>query len=54
VLLYVAMAGSVISDVDAMVALRAQIYRFELQLTREDGWLLQHASWRPASALEIE
>ena len=54
VLLYVAMAGSVISDVDAMAALRAQIYRFELQLTREDGWLLQHASWRPASALEIE
>jgi len=54
VLLYVAMAGSVISDIDAMAALRARIYRFELQLAREDDWLLQQASWRPASALEIE
>jgi hypothetical protein len=54
VLLYVAMAGSVISDVDAIAALRAQIYRFELQLIKEDDWLLQHASWQPASALEIE
>jgi len=54
VLLYVAMAGSVISDIDAMAALRARIYRFELQLAREDDWLLQRASWRPASAVEIE
>jgi hypothetical protein len=52
--LYVAMAGSVISDVDAIAALRAQIYQFELQLTKQDDWLLQHASWRPASIIDLE
>ena len=52
--LYVAMAGSVISDVDAIGALRAQIYEFELQLIKEDAWLLQHASWRPASIVDFE
>jgi len=54
VLLYVAMAGSVISDVDAIVALRARIYQFELQLIKEDDWLLHHATWKPASALDLE
>ena len=54
VLLYVAMAGSVISDVDALATLRAQIYQFELELIKEDDWSLQDASWRPASAIEIE
>ena len=52
--LYVAMAGSVISDVDAISSLRVQIYQFELRLIKEDDWLLHHASWKPASALEIE
>jgi hypothetical protein len=48
--LHVAMAGSVISDVSALASLRARVYRFELQLTRQDGdWLLRHASWAPAS-----
>ena len=52
--LYVAMAGSVISDVDAIAALRAQIYQFELQLTKEDNWLRRQASWRPASIIDLE
>ena len=52
--LYVAMAGSVISDVDAIAALRAQIYQFELQLTKQDDWLLHHASWRPASIIDLK
>jgi hypothetical protein len=52
--LYVAMAGSVISDVDAIAALRAQIYQFELQLIKQDDWLLHHASWKPASIIDIE
>ena len=47
--MHVAMAGSVISDVDAISALRARIYRFELQLVKQDGWLLRHAVWAPAS-----
>jgi hypothetical protein len=52
--LYVAMAGSVISDIDAIAALRAQLYEFELQLIKEDDWLLHHASWRPASIIDFE
>ena len=47
--LQVAMAGSVIADVDAISALRARIYRFELQLVKQDVWLLRHAVWAPAS-----
>ena len=47
--LHVAMAGSVISDVDALSSLSARIYRFELQLVKQDDWLLRHASWMPAS-----
>jgi hypothetical protein len=48
------MAGSVISGVDAISSLRAQIYQFELQLIKEDDWLLHHASWRPASIIDLE
>ena len=47
--LHVAMAGTVISDVNALSALSARIYRFELQLVKQDDWLLRHASWEPAS-----
>jgi hypothetical protein len=47
--LHVAMAGTVISDVDALSSLSARIYRFELQLVKQDDWLLRHASWEPAS-----
>lgn len=46
--LHVAMAGAMISDVDALSSLRARIYRFELQLIRQGGWMLRHASWAPA------
>lgn len=52
--LHVAMAGSVISDIDAVSALRAQIYGFELRLVKQDEWLLQHASWKPASLVDLE
>ena len=47
--LYVAMASSVTSDVSALSSLSARIYRFELQLIKQDDWLLRHASWEPAS-----
>ena len=47
--LHVAMAGTVISDVNALSSLSARIYRFELQLVKQDDWLLRHASWEPAS-----
>ena len=47
--MHVAMAGTVISDIEALAGLRAQIYRFELQLVKQDEWQLRHASWAPAS-----
>lgn len=52
--LHVAMAGSVISDIDAISALRARIYGFELRLVKQGEWLLQHASWKPASLVDLE
>ena len=52
--LYVAMASSVISDVSALSSLSARIYRFELQLIKQDDWLLRHASWEPASIGALE
>ena len=52
--LYVAMAGSVISDVDALSTQRAQIYEFDLQLIKDSRWLLHHASWKPASIVDFE
>ena len=48
--LYVAMASTVISDVSALSSLSARIYRFELQLVKQDDWLFYvHASWEPAN-----
>ena len=38
----------------ALASLRARIYRFELQLLREDDWQLRHASWAPASIVAFE
>jgi hypothetical protein len=52
--LHVAMAGTVISDVNALSSLSARIYRFELQLIKRDDWLLHHASWEPASLSAFE
>ena len=54
VVLHVAMAGTVISDVEALAGLRAEVYRFELQLEREETWQLRHASWAPASLAVFE
>ena len=47
--LYVAMAGTVIADVDALASLRARVYRFEFQLLKQDEWRLRHAKWEPAN-----
>jgi len=52
--LYVAMAGSVISDVDAIISLRARIYQFELRLIKDNDWLLQHATWSPSSIVDLQ
>lgn len=46
----VAMAGRPIPSVEALPALRADLYRFELTLRDEDGdWRVVAAQWRPAT-----
>ena len=52
--MHVAMAGSAISSIDALVGLSARIYRFELELIKDDEWQLQHASWSPASLGDLQ
>jgi hypothetical protein len=53
--LHVAMAGTVIADINTLAALRARIYRFELQMVSEDDdWLVRHASWAPANISAFE
>ena len=54
--LYVAMAGSVISNIEALESVRARIYRFELGLIRNDSddWLLRYAEWQPAKLFDLQ
>ncbi len=52
--LHLAMAGTVISDVNALPGLSARIFRFELQLFKQQEWLLRHASWAPASIADLQ
>ena len=49
VILHVAMAGNVITDLNSLSSLRARIYKFELQLIKNDVWLLQQAKWETAN-----
>ncbi len=52
--MHVAMAGSVIAGVDALSALRARIYTFDLMLAKQDEWQLRQASWQPASISDLQ
>ncbi|MEM7562032.1 MAG: hypothetical protein AAF353_03160 [Pseudomonadota bacterium] len=52
--MHLAMAGSVIADVNALASLRARMYRFELRLLKDEEWLLQHAKWSPASIADMQ
>lgn len=54
VTLHVAMAGSVISDASLLSGLRAQIYKFELLLIKDEKWLLHQANWQPASIGDMQ
>jgi hypothetical protein len=46
----VAMAGAPIDGPDALLALRADLYRFDLSFREEDGdWRIRSAQWRPAA-----
>ena len=54
VTLHVAMAGTAISDVTALSSLRAEIVKFELDLIKQDEWLLRRASWQHASSSDMQ
>ena len=54
VTLHVAMAGSAISDTSLLSSLRARIYKFELQLIKDEEWLLHEADWQPASVGDMQ
>jgi len=49
VLLYVAMAGQPLNDASQLAGLRADLYRFDLDLAREEGeWRVSKGHWRRA------
>lgn len=49
-----ALAGRPIADVDALLALRADLYRFEGELVDEAGaWRVASATWRPAALADF-
>ena len=52
--IYLATAGSAISDIDAIGRLAARVYRVDLELVLEDEWQLRHARWAPASLSDLE
>jgi hypothetical protein len=54
VTLHVAMAGSVISDASVLSSLRAETYKFDLELIKQDEWLLRRASWQRASLGDLQ
>ena len=44
---YVAMAGVPLESLDAVVSVKADLYRFELRLERhDDEWLVRKSAWR--------
>lgn len=53
VTLRIAMAGSVISDPSMLSSLRAKIYQFELELVKENEWLLKRAKWQDAGLSDM-
>ena len=52
--LFAAMAGQNISDLDALLNMQADLYRFDLEVHREEGeWKLVRSDWRPAKAVDF-
>lgn len=54
VTLHVAMAASAISNITALTSLRASMHRFDLELIKQESWLLRSATWRPASIGDMQ
>lgn len=43
---YVAMTGNRVNNISSLTGLSARIYRFELQLIKNEHWQLQQAAWK--------
>ncbi len=43
-----------IADAIALTSLHATVYKFELQLIKQDQWLLQQVNWHPASLVDMQ
>jgi len=52
--LYVAMTGQNVSDLDSLLNMQADLYRFDMELAREeDDWQLVRSTWRPAQSTDF-
>lgn len=50
VTLYAAMAGTPLADIEALLNIRAALYRFDLELIQEEGeWRIISGRWQPAT-----
>jgi hypothetical protein len=51
---YLGAAGQAVSDFDALISLRAEIYRIELVVVREEGeWRARSARWSRAAGRQV-
>lgn len=51
---FVAMAGLPVESAEMLLDARADLYRFDMILTRDSGeWLLSSAQWRPARKVDF-
>ncbi len=53
VVLYAAMTASAVHSASELGALRARVYRFEMQLIKNNQWRLQQASWKIANIRDM-
>ena len=52
--LYVAMTGQNVSDLDSLLNMQADLYRFDIELVLEEKeWKLYNADWRPAKSTDF-
>lgn len=51
----IALAGTPIKDPEALLGVRADVYRFDVRLGDEDGaWRVTSAAWQPANAGDFQ
>ena len=52
--LFVAMTGQNVSDLDSLLNMQADLYRFDMELVQEDNeWKLYKAEWQSASGKDF-